>query len=64
MMTTRQMLGISFILLLAGLPLISLADGGFLGWVGLLLILAGAAVPPVARIASLVEDPKKEDDDA
>ena len=59
MMTTRQMLGLSFILMMAGLPLVSLGGGGFLSWVGFLLILAGAAVPPIARLASLVEDPKK-----
>lgn len=64
MMTTRQMLGISFVLLIAGLPLISGGGGGFIGSVGLLLILAGAAVPPVARLASLVEDPNKKEDDA
>lgn len=63
MMTTRQMLGISFVLLLAGLPLISLGGGGFMAWIGLLLILAGAAVPPGARLAGLVDDPKKESDD-
>jgi hypothetical protein len=61
MMTTRQMLGITFILLMTGLPLISAGAGGLLGWVGLLLILAGAALPPVARLASLAADPEKEE---
>ena len=63
MMTTRQMLGITFILFMVGLPLISGGAGGFLGWIGLLLILVGAAIPPVARLASLVEDPKKDASD-
>lgn len=62
-MTTQQMLGLTFILLLAGLPLISAGAGGFLGWIGLLLILAGAALPPVVRLASLFEDPDKEESD-
>lgn len=62
MFTTRQMLGIVFILMLLGLPMISFGAGGVLGWLGLLLILGGAALPPVARLAGLIEDPKKQED--
>ena len=63
MMTSRQMLGLSFILLLVGLPLISFAAGDFVGWLGFLLIIAGAALPPVAKLAGLVEEPKEKEED-
>jgi len=59
MMTSTQLLGLSFILMLLGVPLISFGVGTALGS---LLILIGAALPPIARMTNLVKQPKQADE--
>ncbi len=63
-MQAKTALAIAFILFLIGLPLISLGsvqEQGALLYLGLLVVVAGAALPPTIRLMSWVSGGDDED---
>lgn len=63
-MTPSRFLGLSLVLFLVGLPVVSLGTvhvGPVLGWVGLLAIVGGAALPAIARFAGWGADESDDD---